>query len=88
MLRMPEETNPTIDLFISIIKLISAVDWVRVIEDCQLGILGLVNMMWEKDQAHGGVRGVDCVQWRYRQGVTLEVIQEWSLGFGDLDIRF
>nr|GEV48000.1 hypothetical protein [Tanacetum cinerariifolium] len=33
-----------------------AIDLVRVIEDCELGSLGLVNMMWERDlRAHGGM---------------------------------
>nr|GEY60422.1 reverse transcriptase domain-containing protein [Tanacetum cinerariifolium] len=42
-----------------------AIDLVRVIEDCQLGSLGLARIIWERDRAHGGVKGVDCIQWRY-----------------------
>nr|GFC12566.1 hypothetical protein [Tanacetum cinerariifolium] len=61
---MPFERIPTIDFLVSIINLIRALDLMRVNEDCQLGSLGLVNMMWERDRAHGGVYGNDCVQCR------------------------
>nr|GFA69283.1 hypothetical protein [Tanacetum cinerariifolium] len=38
-----------------------AIDLVCVIEDCQLGSLGLARITWERDMAHGGMKGVDCV---------------------------
>nr|GEW77241.1 hypothetical protein [Tanacetum cinerariifolium] len=41
-----------------------AVDHVRMIEDCQLGSFGLVNMMWERDRAHGEVYGRVLVRCR------------------------
>nr|GEW26699.1 hypothetical protein [Tanacetum cinerariifolium] len=34
-----------------------AIDLVRVIEDCQLGSLGLANMMWEGIYGHMEVKG-------------------------------
>nr|GFA77824.1 retrovirus-related Pol polyprotein from transposon TNT 1-94 [Tanacetum cinerariifolium] len=61
---MPFERIPTIDFLVSIINLIIALDLMRLNEDCQLGSLGLVNMMWERDRAHEGVYENDCVQCR------------------------
>nr|GEV39964.1 ubiquitin-conjugating enzyme family protein [Tanacetum cinerariifolium] len=50
------------------------VDFVRVRVDCQLGGLGLGNMMWERDRAHGGVNGNVTVRVRRRMDLLTAVI--------------
>nr|GFA51859.1 reverse transcriptase domain-containing protein [Tanacetum cinerariifolium] len=51
----------------------------------KLGSLGLGNMTWESDRAHGGVFGNDCVQWRYRGNAG----EEWETIFsGKLKTRW
>nr|GEZ77140.1 hypothetical protein [Tanacetum cinerariifolium] len=47
-------------------NLIRALDFVRLIEDCQLGIMGLVEITWEGAWAHGECEGINLVRLRYR----------------------
>nr|GFA06336.1 hypothetical protein [Tanacetum cinerariifolium] len=44
-----------------------AIDWVRLIEDCQLGIMGLANFMWEGAGAHGMSEGSVTVRVREQE---------------------
>nr|GFA67735.1 hypothetical protein [Tanacetum cinerariifolium] len=44
-----------------------AIDWVRLIEDCQLGIMGLANFMWEGAGAHGMSEGSVTVRVRKQE---------------------